>query len=201
MGYSDIAIVIATFFGPIAAVQAQKWLEAGRAKQERQRSIFRTLMSTRAARLSAQHVEALNSIPIEFYGRKDIINSWKSLLDHFTAPDTTTDAWVTQYSNLFVSLMHRMAQHLGYDFSEVEIKNDVYWPKAHGAILSDQEQIRRGLADMFAGKFAIPMDIKSIPATAQAIQEQDAIRQALLTWLKGEGAVTVELKGPNKPAE
>ena len=61
--FSDIVIAGATLLGPIFAVQAQKWLEAGREKKARMLAIFRTLMATRAALLSQAHVEALNSVP------------------------------------------------------------------------------------------------------------------------------------------
>ena len=67
---TDVAIVFATIVGPVLAVQAQKWLERSRAIRDRRMRIFRVLMSTRAARLSANHVEALNAISIEFYGSK-----------------------------------------------------------------------------------------------------------------------------------
>ena len=52
---TDIAIVFATLFGPILAVQAQKWLERNREIKQRRAWIFRTLMATRATTLSPVH--------------------------------------------------------------------------------------------------------------------------------------------------
>jgi len=154
--------------------------------------------------LSESHVAALNAIPIEFYGEKQIIESWKIYFDHMLAPDATTEVWFTRFNDLFVDLIHFIAQHLKYDFSRVEIAKEVYAPKAHGTIQSDQEVIRRGLAEMFTGKFAIPMELKSVPTNEGMNQEQEAIRKALLKWLAGENAVTVALKErapePNEPA-
>jgi hypothetical protein len=66
----ELAIVFATLLGPVLAVQAQKWIERAREKTQRKIAIFRTLMATRATFLSPAHVEALNAIPIEFYGNK-----------------------------------------------------------------------------------------------------------------------------------
>jgi hypothetical protein len=63
----DLAIVIATLLGPILAVQAQKWIERSRERQQRRVAVFRVLMTTRAALLSPAHVEALNIVPVEFY--------------------------------------------------------------------------------------------------------------------------------------
>lgn len=83
---TDVAIVFATILGPVLAVQAQKWLERNREVKQRRAWIFRMLMATRATTLSPKHVEALNAIPIEFYGKdkrlKAIINKWKTYLDH-----------------------------------------------------------------------------------------------------------------------
>jgi hypothetical protein len=80
----EIAIMFATVMGPILAVQAQKIIERHREKRHRQIWIFRTLMATRAAALSAGHVEALNAVPIEFYRTKKIVDSWKEYLDYLS---------------------------------------------------------------------------------------------------------------------
>ena len=202
---TDVAIVFATILGPVLAVQAQKWLERGRAIRDRRMWIFRVLMSTRAARLSAPHVEALNAVPIEFYGSdkrlRAIIDAWKAYFDHLNTESTNQDLWNQKWNELFVELLHLISQFLGYEFSRVEIAKEVYAPKGHAAIESDQEIIRRGLAGMFSGKVAIPMDVKSLPITEGAAREQDALRQALFKWVSGEATVGVEIKteGAGKP--
>jgi len=76
----EAAIVFATLLGP---VQAQKWIERARERTQRKIAIFRTLMATRAAFLSPAHVEALNGVPIEFYGNRKIVNSWKEYLGYY----------------------------------------------------------------------------------------------------------------------
>ena len=162
---TDVAIVFATILGPVLAVQAQKWLERGRAIRDRRMWILSVLMSTRAARLSAPHVEALNAVPIEFYGSdkrlRAVIDAWKAYFDHLNTESTNQDLWNQKWNELFVELLHLISQFLGYEFSRVEIAKEVYAPKGHAAIESDQEIIRRGLAGMFSGKVAIPMDVKN----------------------------------------
>ncbi|WP_373426698.1 DUF6680 family protein [Neorhizobium galegae] len=73
MSTSDWMIILATLAGPILAIQVQKFLERGRENRNRRLQIFRTLMATRAASVSPAHVEALNSIALEFYGRKNLL--------------------------------------------------------------------------------------------------------------------------------
>lgn len=201
----DVAIVFATIMGPILAVQAQKWLERDRAIRDRRMWIFRILMSTRAARLSANHVEALNAIPIEFYGDdkrlRAIIEAWKVYFDHMSTEATIQEIWNQKWNELFIDLLYLISQFLGYEFNRVEISKEVYAPKGHAVIESDQEIIRHGLAGMFSGKFAIPMEVKSLPVTPEAIGEQDALRQALLRWLDGKATVGVEVKSSQTPTQ
>lgn len=193
---TDIAIVIATILGPVLAIQAQKWLERGREIEQRRATIFRELMATRATMLSPRHVEALNAIPIEFYGNsaklKPIIDAWKAYLDHLSQPGIFDEVWAAKRRDLFVDLLHRMAELLGYEFNSVEIAKEIYAPRGHAQIESDQDIIRRGLAEMFSGKIALPMEVTKFPVDNSALQEQKELRQLLLKWLKGEQSVRVE---------
>lgn len=168
---TDVVIILATIAGPVLAVQAQKWLERRRAILDRRQLIFRVLMSTRAARLSAAHVEALNAIPIEFYGtnkkKREIIEAWKAYLDHLTTSGANTEVWHQKRNDLFLDLLHLISQFLGYDFNRVEIGREIYAPIGHATIESEQEIIRRGLASMFSGGFVIPVEVKNEAAKPQ----------------------------------
>ena len=91
---SEWIMVGAVSVAPLLAVQVQKYLEILRERRSRKVNVFQTLMATRAARVSAAHVQALNMIDIEFYGRrifwfvfrtrseKGILEAWKIYLDH-----------------------------------------------------------------------------------------------------------------------
>lgn len=196
---TDIAIIFATILGPILAVQAQKYLEKGREIKQRRAWLFRTLMATRATTLSPAHVEALNAVPIEFYGKdknlKAIINKWKAYLDHLHK-DTAAPGWGDKRLELLVDLLHTMADFLGYEFNTVEIANEIYSPKGHAWIETDQEIIRRGLALLLSGKLALPMEVKSFPSDPAALKEQEELRRLLLRWLNGESTVAVDIKQP-----
>ena len=63
----DWITVLAIVVGPILALLAQRALDSLREEKRRQKLYF-TLMSTRAAWLSNEHVQALNSIDIVFAG-------------------------------------------------------------------------------------------------------------------------------------
>ena len=70
MTISDWLMIIAVLLAPLIAVQVQKWLEHHRENRERKLRVFKTLMATRAATVSPDHVQALNMIDLEFSGKR-----------------------------------------------------------------------------------------------------------------------------------
>ena len=63
---TDIAIMLATFLGPILAVYASEKRREWNDARSRKVQIFRTLMATRAATLNPSHIESLNLVEVEF---------------------------------------------------------------------------------------------------------------------------------------
>jgi hypothetical protein len=70
MKIGDVLMLFAVLLSPVIAVQIQVWLEVFREKRSRKLSVLQTLMATRtiAARVSPEHVRALNMIDLTFYG-------------------------------------------------------------------------------------------------------------------------------------
>ena len=195
--WTDIAIIFATIAGPILAVQAQKWVERHRAIIERRNAIFRVIMATRAAMLSPDHVEALNAIPVEFYGAKgklrQINESWKVYLDHHAQDGPFTDVWAQKKLDLFQDMVHNISQYLGYEFTRSQLARDIYSPRAHGELENEQTIIRKGLAKLFNGETVLPMAVTEFPATAsdEALANQAAIQKTLLEVLEGKRPINV----------
>lgn len=183
MDWSLFVVAAATLLGPILAIQAQKWLERSRSIKERRLAIFRTLMATRAATISPEHVQALNAVPVEFYGDskklKKINEAWKLYLDHHDEWLNKTDAWSQKRHDLLLDLLHRMAQFLNYDFTKAQIDRDIYSPKAHGDLATDQEVIRKGVVALLKGEISLPMAVKEFPTTEPTPELQIAIMKLL----------------------
>jgi cellobiose-specific phosphotransferase system component IIA len=177
MDTKDTVMILAVIAGPILAVQAQKYIESIRESKNRKLRIFHTLMSTRATRIAQAHVAALNMIDIEFYGKtrfgkrnqsngeKKITNAWKVYNDHLNnkASEERMNAWIDKSDELFTSLLYSMAQYLGYEFDEVQLKRDCYRPIAHGDIENEQHKLRQGLVAVLEGKKSIPMAVTYLP--------------------------------------
>jgi hypothetical protein len=193
----DLAIVAATLLGPVLAVQVQKLVERGREQGQRRVTIFRVLMATRGALLSPAHVEAINIIPIEFYGKRGrklrIIEKWKEYIDHLYK-DPSEQTWGSIRIRLLNELLAMIGDYIGYKFNSVEISRELYSPRGHATIENDQEIIRTGLAKVFRGEMGFPMDVKAFPVDANFAKNQLDIQQGLIGWLDGQRSVRMTME-------
>lgn len=140
---SDWLIIIATLLGPVVAVQAQKWVERSRRVGDMRQWIFTTLMTTRANRLTAAHIEALNTITIAFHGSSRrlrsnrcqlVLDRWKEYLTVLSTPigPSPEDAvrHNTRIVEIFTNLLEAIAVERGFEFDRVEMANGAYHPQA-----------------------------------------------------------------------
>jgi hypothetical protein len=201
-------MVAATVAGPILAVQAQKWVERIRERRHRKQTLFQQLMATRAARLSAEHVQALNMVDLVFYGshvfgihrrsraERAVIEAWREYHDHLGTQfaDGAGVVWNTRADELFTNLLFAIAKDVRYKFDRVQLKKGVYSPQAHGDLERQQIAARKLGLEVLAGTRAIKMDVASFPVDEEALKAQTELNKALAQALAGKGALTVTLK-------
>jgi hypothetical protein len=212
----DWLVIAATIAGPILAVQAQKWVERFREGRNRKLWVFQQLMATRAARLSADHVQALNMIDLVFYGgylfgihrrrktEQAVIDAWREYLDQLStrAADAAALAvWSTRNDELFINLLFAIAKDVRFKFDRVQLKKGVYSPQAHGDLELEQNMIRKLLLKLLSGENALKMDVASFPADEQALKAGLAVNQALSDALTGKGALHVAIDSSDPPAK
>jgi hypothetical protein len=146
--------VLAIYFGPITALKMQRKLDEERESRNRKLSIYKTLMSNRATRLSSAYVQALNLIEIEFTGEdeheKAVRRSWRELLDAYGSYRDTPNA-SERVTDLTAIMLESMGRSLGYDFDKVTIKKGAYYPELHGNIEREQHTIRKNLLELLDG--------------------------------------------------
>lgn len=70
MTLTDFLMIAATALSPLIAVQVTRYLDDRNEARGRKLAVFKTLMATRAYNISHRHVEALNSIDLEFLPKK-----------------------------------------------------------------------------------------------------------------------------------
>ena len=207
MTISDQLIILATVLGPILAVQAQKAVEAFREKRQRKLWVFHTLMATRAARLSPEHVQALNMIDLAFYGQRilgikhrskqeqSVLDSWREYLDQLTTKfdDGEGQHWQARGDELFVNILHAIASDVDFTFDRVQLKKGVYSPVAHGKLEEEQDKIRRLAIEVLSGETPLTMNVASFPVDPNALRAHLELQQALLAALTGRAALSVKV--------
>jgi hypothetical protein len=173
----DIVMIFAVIVAPVAAVQVSMFIESRRERRRRLLGVFRTLMTTRALGTSAQHVEALNMIDVEFSRpngeERRVRDTWKAYLDSLSN-FIDGPAAAAQRQQIFVDLLHAMGTCLGYDLDKTHIKNSVYLPRAMTEAEAEQQESRRALNALLSGKISLPVHAVSPPSGPQSLPAEVA---------------------------
>lgn len=173
MTISDFVMVIAVLLSPVIAVRVEKAIEAWREARQRKLRIFKTLMATRGTRVAARHIEALNTIELEFDVKKPeekkVVDAWKVYLDHLNnwpvnsrdpGYQSNLDAWNNKANDYLADLLFTMSKALGYDFNLVELKRGAYIPQGPAQDAWERSLVRRGLLDIIVYRRAsLPVDV------------------------------------------
>jgi len=202
---TDAVMILAVLAAPWIAVHVQRRLDAAAERRSRRNAIFRTLMATRAARVSADHVAALNMIDLEFYGAirsgqrsqstedRAVTDAWRiylDSLDYGSGDDAALAARIEKSEDKFVDLLFAMSRALGYDFDRVLLHKGVYTPKAHGLAWQQDIDIRSGLARLLRGEGALGV---TAILPDDVLKEQQRIQKLLAECLSGKRALSVKV--------
>lgn len=171
MTLTDILMILATGLSPVIAVQVTRFLDDRNEERGRKLRVFKTLMATRAYNVSPSHVEALNSIDLEFSAtkvlEKAVLDVWQQYLDHLGNLQMEPSAWNIRRVDLLVELLYSMGKCVGYDFNKTQIKNGTYSPTVHGRIEDEQSRIRFMTLELLEGKRPLPMHVTNLPTPNQ----------------------------------
>lgn len=190
---SDYISIAAILLGPFIAIRLQKLIERKQDDKKRREDIFKTLMATRGATLSAPHVEALNRIDLEFNsknGSQRVIDAWKEYFDNLSnGRDSNKESlavWVTRNEELLANLLYEMGISLGYKFDKVLIKRNIYSPVGHSKTEQETTEIRQGLATILRGEAAFPMIILQ---DDEIVAKQAELQDLMIAYYTPEGEV------------
>lgn len=168
---TDIAIVFATLVSPILAIWSSELRQQRRQSQEQKESVFRTLMTTRSARLHPDHIQALNHIVFVFAGMGKIIDAWGLYFAHLhTDLGLTQDSnqrWHEKSNQHLADLLHLMALDLKISFSKTFITQPSYYPSGYVKTEAELQEIRELLLELLNNKRSINMNatVYSSPET------------------------------------
>lgn len=154
--------LFAIVIGPIAAVIITRLMDARSEKSGRRHQIFRDLMRTRSAKISHEHVTALNLVEIEFYQDGDVKSAWKAYMDNLSESSPTNPdrqkAFFDKRDQLFLKLMQTIANRIGFKKIDItDIMSLNYYPQGWVNDEEEQKQLRSLLIQTFSGLRPIPI--------------------------------------------
>jgi hypothetical protein len=115
-----------------------------------------TLMRTRKAALSPDHVNALNLVEIDFYGSKSVRAAHSELIRHFNNYGNNPQ-WYERHRTLLAKLLSEMAAYLGYQIPQLEVFEGGYYPSGFAQAEELQQALRLGLIELLGGKRTLPV--------------------------------------------
>jgi hypothetical protein len=181
-----LAIIVAILFGPVAAVQVDRFISRRRERMNRKHDIFKTLMATRGNPISYKHVEALNRIDLEFSDDrkyKKVVQTWKEYFDNLSqnVDDENRHTWSSRNEDLLANLLLEMSRSLGYDFDKVLIKRNIYYPKGQWHTEQELDIIRRAALEVLLGQRSLPFHLIQ-DHDEEAIENQRLLQKAMIKY-------------------
>lgn len=202
------SIVLATLLAPLVAVHIQRHLDILREQRQRRKRVFETLMATRMARLSGDHVRALNMIDIEFDPTNSrrrsrrhqfdraVIDAWRVYHDHLGQP-LDPDSIAEQRrrhertDELFLDVLASMSVALGYQFDRVVLHRGCYAPQGHADLENEHFKIRKGVIDLLEGQSSLQVHIDEASSSPSDRARVEQVQNALLDVLTGTRPVCI----------
>jgi hypothetical protein len=157
-GWLTIAAII---LGPLLAFAVQNWRDKRHERDRRKTEIFRRLLLTLKAPMAVNHVDALNSIPLEFHSHAEIMSAWRLYTSHLNDGarlQAEPQRWGEKKFDLLVDLVWKIAKTLGYDHIDAaNLRDNVYVPKGYQDVEEQGQQIRAALLELLKGQRPLPM--------------------------------------------
>lgn len=216
--------LIAILVGPFLGIFVYGQIEERKKAYQRKLDVFKTLMATRAALLTPEHVYALNRIDIEFTesgaDEKAVRDAWTAYHDHLSggpqppqlpppnADQATRDQYQTDYQQhqtrlenwakdgqtRLAALLLAMGKLFKYDFNETQIKKAAYRPQRHDDIENAQLHLLTMAGQVFGGKYPLLMHVSNWPAPPE---EQGQLVETILSAVE-DGAYKVRIVEPEQ---
>lgn len=181
-GWLTIAAII---LGPVLAFVIQHWRDRLREDRNRKRQIFQQLLLTLKVPLAPNHVNALNSIPLEFYSSSSVMQSWREYTAHLnTSSKPNPGRWGEKKYELLITLVYEIGKSLGYDhIDKTTLRTHIYVPQGYEDTEEQFRQIRALLLQLLRGERPIPMTMVGtvhVEEPLPLVEELTSIKQPAL---------------------
>lgn len=155
--------ILAIIAGPLLAFAVQNWRDGRRERRNRKLDICRKLILTLKVPMNPNHVDALNSIPLEFHSDKKVLDAWRlyvSHLNHRSVPGEDLTSWGEKKFDLLVDLVYEIGQALEYEhLDKALLRDNTYVPKGYGDVEEEWRQIRAAWLQVLNGQRPLVMTV------------------------------------------
>ena len=167
MALLAFATFLAVLAGPKIGATVARNLEDQRQKQQERMTILASLLRTiqGPARLSSEHVGALNLIQLMFYGEKEVLDTYKKYMEHLNTPPPPPDQvqqserFFRDREGHFLELIATLASALRYQFDKKDLENLAYAPQRWWDIDRAQQQNMYLLTELLSGRSQLPVSV------------------------------------------
>lgn len=153
--------IIAIIIGPLLAFEVQRRRDNRREHRNRKQDVFRRLLLTLKVPMAPSHVDAINSIPVDFHAQPEVMRAWRLYTSHLNNGNmlkSEPQRWAEKKFDLLIDLVHKIGQHLGYEhIDEATLRDNLYVPQGYGDVEEEWRQIREGWLQVLKGQRPIAM--------------------------------------------
>lgn len=118
-------------------------------------------MLTLKVPLNPNHVDAINSIPVEFYADKNVLSAWRIYASHLNQraqPGDDLNRWGEKKFDLLIELVYAIGKSLGYEaIDKPALRDQTYVPQGYANVEAENEAIRKAVLEVLTGKRPMPM--------------------------------------------
>jgi len=155
--------ICAIVLGPIVALIIQNWRDRMREKRSKKRQIFHQLLLTLKVPMAPRHVDALNSVPLEFYSDSKVMQAWRLYTSHLNDSHMLKNngiRWGERKYELLIDLAFEMAASLNYNhIDKATMRDNLYVPQGYADQEEEFRQMRLTLLQVLRGERPIPTTV------------------------------------------
>ena len=153
--------IAAILLGPLLAFEVQRERDNRRERRGKKLDIFRRLMMTLKVSLNPNHIDAINSIQVEFHKDKKVLSAWRLYVSHLNdrAGKMADEARrQDKRFDLLVDVVYEIAQRLRYkDIDRTAIRDNNYVPQGYVDVEEELHRTRKGWLEVLGGRRPLTM--------------------------------------------
>ncbi|HXY13349.1 MAG TPA: DUF6680 family protein [Terriglobales bacterium] len=196
--------IVAIILGPLLAFAVQNWRDERRERRNRKTEIFRRLLLTLKVPMAPSHVDAINSIPLEFSSEKKVLDAWKLYSSHLNVPQQPQQTseqvarWAEKKFDLLIDLVYEIGQNLGgYDhLNKASLRDSIYVPKGYAESEEEMRQIRAQWLQVLKGERVLPVTMLGPVQIEKPLELLPEISPADQALPEQEGTAEGSTRGP-----